>query len=123
MRNKTENQPYPRLLQPLPMPKEAWKDISIDFIEGLPKFKRKDVIIVLVDRFFKYRHLLSLTHPFSKVDVTKLFINIMYKLHVLQQFIVTDTDKVFTSLFWKVLFKILGVKLHMSSAYHPQSDG
>ena len=36
-RNKHENVSYPRLLQPLPILKQVWMDISIDFIEGLPK--------------------------------------------------------------------------------------
>nr|GEZ35739.1 hypothetical protein [Tanacetum cinerariifolium] len=34
-----------------------------------------------------------------------------------------STDKVFLGLFWKELFGLLKIKLHMSTAYHPQSDG
>jgi hypothetical protein len=37
--------------------------------------------------------------------------------------IVSDRDKLFMSKFWQVLHGLTGVKLKMSTAYHPQSDG
>lgn len=44
------------LLQPLPIPEQAWDDISMDFIGGLPKALGCDTIIVVVDRLTKYVH-------------------------------------------------------------------
>lgn len=37
--------------------------------------------------------------------------------------IVSDRDPRFTSGFWRHVFELLGSKLHMSAAYHPQTDG
>ena len=37
--------------------------------------------------------------------------------------IVSDRDPIFTSHFWNALMKLQGVKLAMSFAYHPQTDG
>lgn len=55
--------------------------------------------------------------------MAQAFLDNVYKLHGLPQVIVSDRDIVFLSRIWTELFKILKVNLHMSSAYHPQTDG
>ncbi|GJV02453.1 retrotransposable element Tf2 [Tanacetum coccineum] len=81
---------YPGLIQPFPIPTHIWSEISMDFIESLPKSHRKSVILVL---------------------------------HGLPKVIVSNRDKVFISHFWQSLFKVLKFQLHLSTAYHPQTDG
>ncbi|GKD11864.1 putative mitochondrial protein, partial [Tanacetum coccineum] len=114
---------YPGLLQPLHVPNLIWKEISMDFIEGLTMSNGKSVILVVVDRLSKYSHFIALSHPYTAVQVVNAFMDHVYKLHGLPQVIFSDRDKVFLSLFWKELFKVLHVSLHYSTAYHPQSDG
>ena len=70
----------------------------MDFIEGLPKSERRDCIMVVVDRFTKYAHFLSLTHPYTAQEVAKLFLDQVVKFHGAPQTIVSDRDKIFTSL-------------------------
>lgn len=95
----------------------------MDFIEGLPTSQAKDMILVVVDRFTKSTHLIAMKHQISVSTVAEAFIENIFKLHGLPSIIVTDRDRIFTSNLWQELFKKLGIKLHMSTSYHPQSDG
>jgi hypothetical protein len=101
------------LLQPLPIPIAPFIDISMDFIEGLPKSEGKEVILVVVDRFSKYAHLIALAHPYSALTVTKVFMEHVYKLHGMPATIVSDRGSIFLSQFWKELFKHQGVSLQL----------
>jgi hypothetical protein len=110
-------------LQPLPIPEGAWQDISLDFIEGLPKSDGYSVILVVVDRFSKYAHFIPLKYSLTTQQVAQVMLNLVVKLHGIPKSMVTDRDKVFTSLFWKELFKLWNTTLLTSTAYHPQTDG
>ncbi|KAD5803509.1 hypothetical protein E3N88_14869 [Mikania micrantha] len=94
---KYETVASPGLLQPLPIPTQIFSDISMDFIGGLPRIQGKDSIFVVVDRLTKYSHFMPLSHPYSAAHVAQLFLDQVFKLH--------------------------GIQLALSTAYHPQSDG
>jgi len=111
------------LLQPLPISGAIWVDVSLDFIEGLPKSRGKDTILVVVDRLTKYAHFLPLSHPFSALTVTQLYFDNVFKLHGIPKTIVSDRDRVFMSQFWQEFFKLQQTTLYISTPYHPQSDG
>jgi len=123
LKAKSEHNKYPGLLQPLPIPPTSWHTISLDFIDGLPKSKHFDTILVIIDKFSKYGHFLPLTHPYTASSVAKLFMDNVYKLHGMPQIIISDRDKIFTSNLWQELFKLADTTLNMSSSYHPQTDG
>ncbi|GMI65616.1 hypothetical protein HRI_000230900 [Hibiscus trionum] len=122
-RNKTDLI-HPRgLLQPLPIPESTWSSISMNFIEGLPVSRKRDVILVVVDRLTKYGHFIALAHPFTAKNVAQSFMENVFKFHGLPGNIICDRNKVFMSVFWQELFGKLGVKINPSTAYHPQTDG
>ncbi|KAK1627668.1 hypothetical protein QYE76_001983 [Lolium multiflorum] len=122
-RNKTETLRPAGLLQPLDVPSQVWADISMDFIEGLPKVGGKSVILTVVDRFSKYAHFIALGHPYTAASVARAFFDGIVRLHGFPSSIVSDRDPVFTGHVWRDLFGLAGVKLRMSTAFHPQTDG
>lgn len=81
------------------------------------------MILTVIDRFSKYAHFILLAHPYTVVTVSQAFFNEIVHLRSMPSSIVNDRDVVFTSSFWQELFKLAGVRLHMSTAYNPQSDG
>jgi hypothetical protein len=122
-RNKGETVKSSGTLQPLQIPPAIWKDISMDFITGLPKSRNKSVIMVVVDCLSKYAHFCALHHPLTASMVAQIFMDQVFKLHGMPNSIVSDRDLTFTSNFWQEMFKLQGTQLHLISAYHPQTDG
>jgi hypothetical protein len=111
------------LLQPLPIPAEAWQDVSMDFIEGLPMSGGCNVILVVVDRFTKFAHFIPLRHPFTAHQVAVVLLDTVVKLHGVPKTMSSDRDEIFISNVWQSLFTLLGSKLLHSTTYHPQTDG
>ena len=112
------------LLQPLKLPEQKWDDVSMDFIMGLPRSKSgNDGILTVVDRATKMVHLAPIRQTITAAETARLYWDKVGKLHGIPRSIVSDRDPRFTSKFWQEFWKILGSKLRMSSAYHPQTDG
>jgi hypothetical protein len=91
-RNKTETLQPAGLLQPLEAPSQVWADISMDFIEGLPKVGGKSVILMVVDRFSKYAHFIALCHPYTAASVARAFFDGIVRLHGFLSSIVSNRD-------------------------------
>ena len=121
---KAERQKPSGLLQPLPIPEWKWERITMDFVFKLPPtVQRHDGIWVVVDRLTKSAHFLPIREKFSPQKLAELFMNHIVSLHGVPMSIISDRDPRFTSRFWKRLMKELGVKLNLSTAFHPQTDG
>jgi transposase InsO family protein len=56
-------------------------------------------------------------------EIARFFIDIIYKYHGLLDDIISNRGLQFILKFWQSLFKILRVKIKLSSAYHPQTNG
>lgn len=119
--NKYDLAAKPGLLQPLPVPAWVWESVSLDFIEGFPPSFGKHCILVAVDRISKNAHFLALSHPYTAMDIAKLYLDQVFCLHGMPKDITSDRDPTFLSEVWRELFRVHGVDLNFSTAYHPQT--
>jgi hypothetical protein len=123
-RNKAQTVKKAGLLQPLSIPSFKWESVSMDFITQLPVTKSGyDAIAVFVDRLSKMVHFAPTYTDCSARDVARLSNDTVFKHHGLPSELISDRDPRFTSKFWTELTRLLGTKLKMSTAFHPQTDG
>jgi hypothetical protein len=92
---KSERSHPAGLPQLLPIPQGGWQDITMDFIEKLPKSEGYDTILVVVDRFTKYAHFYPLKHSFTAQQVAEVIMENVVKLHRVPKSIVSDRDKIY----------------------------
>ncbi|KAK1429741.1 hypothetical protein QVD17_11959 [Tagetes erecta] len=121
---KAEHQKQYGKIQPLEVPEWKWEHITMDFITKLPRTpKGYDTIWVVVDRLTKSAHFLPIKEAISSEKLAEEFIKEVVTRHGMPVSIVSDRDTRFTSKFWKKFHEEMGTRLHISSAYHPQTDG
>jgi hypothetical protein len=109
---------------PLPIPSRKWESVGLDFIFGLPRTASGfDGIMTAVCRLTKRLHLSVVRSTDDAPESAEVFFRDVVRLHGVPSSIVSDRDVRFTSRFWRALWKRLGTKLAMSTAFHPQTDG
>ncbi|KAA3480758.1 Retrotransposable element Tf2 [Gossypium australe] len=121
---KVEHQVPSGLLQPILIPEWKWATMTMKFVSGLPLTPRKkDAIWVAVDQLTNSSHFIPVRSNYSLDKLAELYIFDIVRLHEVPLSIVLDRDLRFTSQFWRKLQEALGMKLHFSNAFHPQTDG
>ncbi|CCF58747.1 hypothetical protein KAFR_0F01500 [Kazachstania africana CBS 2517] len=112
------------LLQPLPIPEGRWMDISLDFASGFSlSYSQNGIILIVVDRFSKRAHFIPTKKPLDSAGVINLLFRHIFAYHGFPRTITSDRDIRMTSFLYRELTDRLGIKLTMSSANHPQTDG
>jgi hypothetical protein len=113
----------PGHLKPLPIPERPWQHISMDF-KSFPQDKKGyDTVYVVIDRLGKRAYSIPCHKTTTAKDMAQLFISNVYRTHGPPDTIVSDRGPQFISEFWAEFCRILGIKLKLSTAYHPQTDG
>jgi len=111
------------LLHALPVPDSPWSQISMDFITDLPLSNGFDSLFVVKDRLSKMAHFIPTHKNATAEDTANLFVREIFRLHGAPVSIVSDRDSKFTSGFWQRFMSLLNIKINLSSAFHPETDG
>jgi reverse transcriptase-like protein/integrase-like protein/chromodomain-containing protein len=122
-RNKSSTAKPIGPLHPLPIPEQRGDSVAIDFIGPLPKDGDFDSIVTFTDRLGSDIQIVPTHFNLTAERLAELFFDKWYCENGLPLEIISDRDKLFMSSFWKSLHKLTGVKLKMSTAYHPETDG
>jgi hypothetical protein len=122
-RNKASTKKSPGPLHPLPIPEKRGDSVAMDFVGPLPEENGFDGILTLTDRLGCDIRCIPVRMDYTAADVAEVFFNEWYCNNGLPLEIISDRDKLFTSAFWTALHKLTGVKLKLSSSYHPETDG
>ncbi|GJX47387.1 putative reverse transcriptase domain-containing protein [Tanacetum coccineum] len=95
----------------------------MDFVTKLPRTSSgHDIIWVIVDLLTKSAHFLPMREDYKMDRLARLYLNEIVAMHGLSISIILDRDSRFTSRFWQTMQEVLGTRLDMNMAYHPQTD-
>ncbi len=95
----------------------------MDFITDLPVSDGNTCILVIIDHFSKFCHLIPLAGLPTAMQIAELLFNQVVRYYGIPEDIVSDKGPQFISRVWKAFFSLLGVTVSLSSGYHPQSNG
>ena len=101
---------------------KPWTYLMVEFITELPLVARKDAILVVCNRLSKMTHFVAITEGIMTEELERLFKDNVWKLHRLLESVVSDRGPQSAAELIKELNRMLGIKMKLLTAFHPQTD-
>jgi len=95
----------------------------VDFVVELPLSSGHNAVMTVVDSVLKRAHFILTHTTVTAEEAAKLFLHQVWKLHGLPKCVISDHGPQFIARFTRELYRLLGIKLASSTAWHPQTDG
>jgi hypothetical protein len=115
------HKPYGKL-RPVPMPSQPLEVICLDFITGLPESQGFNAILCATDKFSKAIRLIPGREDWTASDWADAYFDQVVSDWGLPEAFISDRDPKFHGI-WMAVFTRCGVRLRMTTAYHPNADG
>jgi cleavage and polyadenylation specificity factor subunit 1 len=103
-------------------PAQRFDHIHVDIVGPLPTSNGFTHLLTIVDRFTRWPEAIPLKETDTTSCARALLLNWISR-YGLPLHITSDRGPQFTSSLWSSLAELLGIKLHHTTAYHPQANG
>uniref|UniRef100_A0A3P8SD44 Gypsy retrotransposon integrase-like protein 1 n=1 Tax=Amphiprion percula TaxID=161767 RepID=A0A3P8SD44_AMPPE len=109
-------------LERFSVPERRFDHVNIDLVGPLPPSQGFTYILTMVDRTTRWPEAVPLTST-SAADIARAFIGTWGARFGTPADLSSDRGSQFTSELWNAVADGLGMKLHRTTAYHPQANG
>ncbi len=109
-------------LQTFEVPSRRFQHINIDIVGPLPSSKGFTHLLTIVDRFTRWPEAIPL-NDISTTSCARALIAHWISRFGLPKDMSSDRGAQFTSQLWSTTADFYGIKLHRTTAYHPQANG
>jgi hypothetical protein len=120
------HKPYGQL-QIIEAPHRSFHTITIDFIVKLPLSKHAgdvyDTILTITDKLSRATIFVPGKETWNAPEWADVFFDKVICRWGLPIAVISDRGSIFVSEIWNAIFQRMDVKILMSTAYHPQTDG
>jgi transposase InsO family protein len=106
----------------MPVPEKAFQDVHVDIVGPLPNCRDFTYLLTAIDRHSRWPEAIPLKR-ISAEECASAFTAHWIARFGIPRNITSDRGTQFTSQIWEELAKSLGVRLHHTTAYHPQANG
>ena len=104
------------------VPGKPWIHLMVDFIMKLLVVAGKNAILVVCNKLSKIIHFMATIEGTLAEGLARLFRNNIWKLYGLLESVVSDRGLQFAAELTKELNRMLGIKMRLSTMFHPQTD-
>ena len=121
--DKIDRQPLHAPLNPHDIPKQPWQKVTADMIRPLPESNGFNAIEVFTDM---YSHCIHVEPSHIKLSVegfANLIRDRVIRYHSLPEVLISDQGPQMVAKAWGQICKQLGIIEHLSTGYHPETDG
>ena len=110
-------------LQVFEVPQRRFDHIQVDLVGPLPSSRGHTMLFTIIDRFTRWPEAIPMGRDTSAATCARVLVAHWIVRFGVPADISSDRGPQFTSQLWAEVAKLLGIRHHRTTAYHPQANG